>query len=164
MPHRQFGTKQEADASKSRAPKNESEQLLLLPAYDEPKTLLDNEPPHEKAKAASNKQLGKKSAAGERKSQTPKPEIEELLLPSHDEAKTLCELALRVKELAPWQWMEETDIFGIEDPDTGELGFISVMGYLGEYESVAVYRGAEGLYGFMPRSFRSGSLCARTGY
>jgi hypothetical protein len=96
-----------------------------------------------------NKRFGTKRATSERKSQTPKPEIEELLLPSHEEAKTLCEWALRVKELAPWQWMEETDIFGIEDPDTGELGFISVMGYLGEYESVAVYRGAEGLYGFI---------------
>ena len=53
-----------------------------------------------------NKQFGTKRATSERKSQTPKPEREELLLPSHEEAKTLCELALRVKELSPWQTLE----------------------------------------------------------
>jgi len=54
-----------------------------------------------------------------------------------------------VKKLAPWQWMEETDVFGLENPDTGELGFISVMGNIGEYEAVAVYLGAAGLYDFI---------------
>jgi hypothetical protein len=78
-----------------------------------------------------------------------KPEPEELLLPSHDEAKALCNLAAQIKELAPWQWMQETDVFGVEDPDTGEIGFVSVMGNVGEYEAVGVYPGAEGLYGFI---------------
>jgi hypothetical protein len=77
------------------------------------------------------------------------PEPEELLLPSHDEAKALCNLAAQIKALAPWQWMEETDVFGVEDPDTGEIGFVSIMGNVGEYEAVAVYPGAEGLYGFI---------------
>ena len=78
-----------------------------------------------------------------------KPEPEELLLPSHDEAKALCNLAAQIKALAPWQWMQETDVFGVEDPDTGEIGFVSVMGNVGEYEAVGVYPGAEGLYGFI---------------
>jgi uncharacterized protein DUF6930 len=78
-----------------------------------------------------------------------KPEPEELLLPSHDEAKALCNLAAQIKELAPWQWMQETDVFGVEDPDTGEIGFVSVMGNVGEYEAVAVYPAAEGLYAFI---------------
>ena len=95
------------------------------------------------------KQSGTKAAAGERPSRTPITENEQLLLPSHEEAKTLCELALRVKALAPWKWMEEMDVFGVEHPDTGELGFVSIMGNVGEYEAVAVYRGAEGLYGFI---------------
>ena len=80
---------------------------------------------------------------------TRKPEPEDLLLPSHDEAKALCNLAAQIKALAPWQWMQETDVFGIEDPDTGEIGFVSVMGNVGEYEAVGVYPGAEGLYGFI---------------
>lgn len=54
----------------------------------------------------------------------------------------------QVKELAPWEWMEESDIFGIQMPETGKLGFISVMGMLGEHFAVAVYQGVKGLGGF----------------
>ncbi|MGH9971437.1 MAG: DUF7309 domain-containing protein [Pyrinomonadaceae bacterium] len=77
------------------------------------------------------------------------PEAEELLLPARDEAKALCNLATQIKALAPWQWLEETDVFGVEDPDTGEIGFVSVMGNVGEYEAIGVYRGAKGLYDFI---------------
>ncbi len=58
-------------------------------------------------------------------------------------------LVARVYAMAPWDFMQETDLFGVEDPDSGELGFISVMGALGEHRAVAVYKGAEGLYGFL---------------
>jgi hypothetical protein len=78
-----------------------------------------------------------------------KPVPEELLLPSHDETKSLCSLAAQIKELAPWQWMQETDVFGVEDPDTGEIGFVSVMGNVEEYQAVAVYCGAEGIFGLI---------------
>lgn len=54
----------------------------------------------------------------------------------------------RIKDLAPWDWMAETDIFGVQHPDTGQMGFVSVMGMAGEHYAVAVYLGSEGLYGF----------------
>jgi hypothetical protein len=82
-------------------------------------------------------------------SQTPGADQEIMLSHSDPEAKQLYDLAIQVKKLAPWQWMEETDVFGLANPDTGELGFISVMGNIGEYEAVAVYLGAEGLYDFI---------------
>ena len=66
-----------------------------------------------------------------------------------DVLKNLYDTFVRVRDLAPWQWMEESDIFGVESPDTKELGFISVMGMAGEHYAVAVYIGAEGLYGFL---------------
>jgi hypothetical protein len=44
--------------------------------------------------------------------------------------------------------MSEDVVFGVQDPATEELGFVSVMGALGEHFSVAVYLGAKGLYGF----------------
>jgi hypothetical protein len=69
-----------------------------------------------------------------------------MLSHSDPEAKQLYDLAMQVKKLAPWQWMEETDVFGVANPDTGELGFVGVMGSVGEYEAVAVYLGAEGFY------------------
>jgi hypothetical protein len=74
---------------------------------------------------------------------------EVLLNSSHPEARQLFDLAVQTKELQPWRWMEETDVIGIEHPETGEIGFISVMGAIGEYEAVALYLGAEGLYGFI---------------
>lgn len=74
---------------------------------------------------------------------------ETLLRDSDPEAKQLYDLAIQVKRLAPWQWMEETDVFGLENPETDELGFVSIMGSVGEYEAVAVYLGAEGFYDFI---------------
>lgn len=75
---------------------------------------------------------------------------DEMLLSSSDaEAKHLYDLAIQVKRLAPWQWMEETDVFGVANPETSALGFVSIMGSIGEYEAVAVYLGAEGLYDFI---------------
>ena len=74
----------------------------------------------------------------------------EILLSSNDpEARELFDLSTQVKDLKPWRWMEETDLIGIENPETGEIGFISVMGRLGEHEAIALYLGAEGLYGFI---------------
>jgi len=68
--------------------------------------------------------------------------------PSLDDWRRLYQAAGRLKETAPWQWMEEVDIFGVQDPETGELGFVSIMGLLGEHYALALYRGAEGLSRF----------------
>jgi hypothetical protein len=69
-------------------------------------------------------------------------------MPTLEEWRGLYEAMARVKEIAPWDWMGETDVFGVQDPETDELGFVSVMGALGEHYSIAVYLGARGLYGF----------------
>ena len=68
--------------------------------------------------------------------------------PTLDQWRRLYEATIRVKEIAPWEWMTETDVFGVQSPETGETGFVSVMGALGEHLAVAVYLGAEGLYSF----------------
>ncbi len=65
-----------------------------------------------------------------------------------DRWRRLYDLAIRLKELAPWRFMIETDVFAVQDPHTGELGFVSIMGSLGEHFAAAVYRGARGLYAF----------------
>lgn len=69
-------------------------------------------------------------------------------LPTREEWRKLYEAGTKVKEMAPWEWMRETDIFGVQSPDTEEPGFVSVMGMLGEHYAVAVYLGAKGLYDF----------------
>jgi hypothetical protein len=68
--------------------------------------------------------------------------------PTLDDWKKLYSLMAQVEELAPWEWMEEDDIFGFQMPGTEELGFVSVMGTLGEHYAVAVYQGTKGLSGF----------------
>jgi len=68
--------------------------------------------------------------------------------PSPEEAGQLYEVAGRVKELAPWTWMDESDIFGVQNPETGEIGFVSVMGMAGQHFAVALYQGAAALYDF----------------
>ena len=68
--------------------------------------------------------------------------------PTLNEWHELYQATIRIKEIAPWEWMTETDIFGVQDPETGEIGFVSVMGMLGEHLALAVYLGAEGLYSF----------------
>ncbi len=62
--------------------------------------------------------------------------------PQQGEWARLAECAVRIKRLAPWQWMNEEDVFGLAHPETGEIGFISVMGSLGRHVAVAVYLGA----------------------
>ncbi len=69
-------------------------------------------------------------------------------IPTFEEWDKLYQAAVNVKEIAPWKWMEESDIFGIQNPETNDLGFVSIMGILGKHYAVSVYLGSEGLYGF----------------
>lgn len=52
-----------------------------------------------------------------------------------------------LQALAPWEWMDEQQMFAVEDPAGGPLGICSLMGALGEHIALAVYRGAAGLRG-----------------
>lgn len=72
----------------------------------------------------------------------------EVLPPNAPEYRELCGVANHIQQNAPWEYMQESNIFGVRDPETGELGFVSVMGALGEYKAVVVYRGVEGLNGW----------------
>ncbi len=57
----------------------------------------------------------------------------------------LYKLADRIMALQPWRYMYEDEISGVRDPITGTIGFISVMGTLGEHYSVTVYLGERAL-------------------
>ena len=69
--------------------------------------------------------------------------------PTQNEWSRLYAAATKVKDLAPWQWMSEEQVFGVRNPETGETGFVSVMGAGGEHFSIAVYPDAAALYGFL---------------
>ncbi len=68
--------------------------------------------------------------------------------PTTAEWRQLYDLMQQVKQAAPWQLMTEDMIFGVQNPATSELGFVSVMGSLGEHLSIAVYLGDTSLYHF----------------
>lgn len=57
----------------------------------------------------------------------------------------LYDAADKFRDAAPWIWMQESNLFAVQDPQTNELGFCSVLGNNGEHFALNVYRGAEGL-------------------
>lgn len=52
--------------------------------------------------------------------------------------------AIEFRDLAPWRWMDDDQLIGVEDPASGEVGYGCVMGALGSMFGLAVYRGPAG--------------------
>lgn len=61
------------------------------------------------------------------------------------EWKELYKAAAEFRAIEPWKWVTETDIFGIQNPLTGEIGYCCIMGELGQVLGMAVYLGTRGL-------------------
>lgn len=66
---------------------------------------------------------------------------------SRGEWQALYDVAVRFRNAAPWEWVEETQIFGVRNPENGEVGYCCIMGEMGEHCALAVYRGSIGLAG-----------------
>jgi hypothetical protein len=69
--------------------------------------------------------------------------------PTLDAWRRLYDAAASVWKLAPWQWLQEKDVFAIEAPGPGGLVFVSVMGALGQHYAIAVYLGTAAFYDFL---------------
>ncbi|MDP2896684.1 MAG: hypothetical protein Q8Q12_09015 [bacterium] len=59
--------------------------------------------------------------------------------------RRLYEAAIAYKEAGCWNWMSDSDIFGVKDPITGETGYCCILGAAGEVLGMSVYRGTPGL-------------------
>lgn len=68
--------------------------------------------------------------------------------PTQHEWKRLCEAAIQFRDLAPWNWMYEHQVFSLVNPEDGEVGYCSVLGTGGDLHALSVYRGEEGLLSF----------------
>lgn len=69
--------------------------------------------------------------------------------PTFEEWRRLYAAAGRVKEMAPWDWIMEDDVFGVRYPESEEIGFVSVMGAAGEHFAIAFYPTPRALYDFL---------------
>lgn len=61
----------------------------------------------------------------------------------------LFDIVARLKKLAPWDWMYDSDIFGVEDPATGTIGYCYVLGAAGEEFGIVVHPGSAGLMSYL---------------
>lgn len=58
------------------------------------------------------------------------------------------DLADQLYRLAPWTWMHESQLIGIQHPDTNEIAWISIMGAGGNHCTLALYLGTEAIQRF----------------
>jgi hypothetical protein len=68
--------------------------------------------------------------------------------PTLDQWRDLYAAAAVLFADAPWEWIYEDEIFGVRDPDTGQVGYVSIMGHNGEHLALAVYQGEAALRDF----------------
>jgi len=71
------------------------------------------------------------------------------LQPSLQEWENLYRTAVDFWQINPWQWINDTDLFGVKDPEDGEIGYCCIVGALGEFLGLVVYLGTEGLESYL---------------
>lgn len=75
--------------------------------------------------------------------------MEKYLQANNNDWLALYEAANNFKEHKCWKWMQDTDLFAIEDKDNKETGFCVVLGNNQEIYALVVYLGLEGLQGYL---------------
>ncbi len=69
--------------------------------------------------------------------------------PAKKDWAVLYEAAIGFKGVAPWQWMADDDLFAVENPSDGEVGYCAVLGKEGEEFGLVVFVGQEGYRSYL---------------
>jgi hypothetical protein len=88
-------------------------------------------PLHKKASKTVRKKMQRKT-------------VKEAQATKEDVWRALLEKAVAFNRLAPWQWMDDDEIFLVIDPETNERLYCSVIGALGQEHGMVVYIGDQG--------------------
>ncbi|MCD4709613.1 MAG: hypothetical protein K8R52_02105 [Bacteroidales bacterium] len=54
-----------------------------------------------------------------------------------------------IRRMAPWDYLYENEVFGVQMPGTDLVYYVSVMGNEGEFQALSFYKGHEGLIDFL---------------
>lgn len=73
--------------------------------------------------------------------------------PTIDEWSSLYEAFARFRGSACWEWMNDTDLFGVKNPEDGQIGYCCVMGKAGLLRGLTVNQGTEGLRAYLGMRF-----------
>jgi len=64
--------------------------------------------------------------------------------PTPAQWQALFQAAVAVRDLAPWRWFRDTDLFAVAHPSLDEVGYCDVLGMGGEEFGLAVFLGSAG--------------------
>jgi hypothetical protein len=64
--------------------------------------------------------------------------------PSSGDWEKLYQAAIKFQQLSPWMWMPDEDLFAVENPEGGEIGYCSILGSGGGEFGMGIFLGPKG--------------------
>mgnify|MGYP001032879131 CR=1 FL=1 len=69
--------------------------------------------------------------------------------PSKSDWAALYQAAIAFQHASPWEWMDNEDLFAVENPYDGEMGYCSILGSGQEEFGLGIFLGDKGFVGYL---------------